>query len=90
MSSHYLAIYIYFYYINDNSFLLSLQIHSRMFYGRRNAAQEVEERAPWVAPDDANGSDVDIAADDSDDDPDFIPDEELCAYDAFDAPNTRG
>ena len=56
--------------MNNNSFLLALQIHSRMFYGRRNAAQEIEERAPWVAPDDANGSDVDIAADDSDDDPD--------------------
>ena len=76
--------------MNNNSFLLSLQINSRMFYGRRNAALEIEERAAWIAPEDAAGSDVDIAADDSDEDPDYFPEEELGADDDFDLPNARG
>ena len=76
--------------MNNDSFLPSLQINGRMFYGCRNAALEIEERAAWVAPEDAAGSDVDIAADDSDDDPDFFPDEDLAADDHFDLPNTKG
>ncbi|XP_064113666.1 piggyBac transposable element-derived protein 3-like [Macrobrachium nipponense] len=63
-----------------------------MFYGQRNAALETQERVPWVAPDDAEGSDVDVSPldiDSDDDDPTYVPDEGLTQDDAFDPPNSR-
>ncbi|XP_068208588.1 piggyBac transposable element-derived protein 3-like [Palaemon carinicauda] len=64
------------------------------FYGHRNAALETQERTPWVAPDDAEGSDVDVSpldVDSDDDDPSYVPDDEgLTLEDAFDPPNARG
>ncbi|XP_064097532.1 uncharacterized protein LOC135208892 [Macrobrachium nipponense] len=63
-----------------------------MFYGQRNAALETQEHVPWVAPDDAEGSDVDVSPldiDSDDDDPTYVPDEGLTQDDAFDPPNSR-
>ncbi|XP_064117883.1 uncharacterized protein LOC135223349 [Macrobrachium nipponense] len=73
-------------------FFLFLQFQSSMFYGQRNAALETQERVPWVAPDDAEGSDVDVSPldiDSDDDDPTYVPDEGLTQDDAFDPPNSR-
>ena len=79
--------------MNANNFFFSLQLNSRLFYGNRNAALETtEQRGRWVAPDDAENSDVDVnPLDDSDDeDPSYVPDEDLTHEDAFDSPPPRG
>ncbi|XP_064080074.1 uncharacterized protein LOC135197058 [Macrobrachium nipponense] len=63
-----------------------------MFSGQRNAALETQERVPWVAPDDAESSDIDVSPLDiesDDDDPTYVPDEGLTQDGAFDLPNSR-
>ncbi|XP_068242384.1 piggyBac transposable element-derived protein 2-like isoform X2 [Palaemon carinicauda] len=54
-----------------------------MFYGHRNAALETQERTPWVAPDDAEGSDVDVSpldVDSDDNDLTYVPDDDDLTY----------
>ncbi|XP_068236569.1 uncharacterized protein [Palaemon carinicauda] len=61
--------------------------HSHMFYGHRNAALEIQDCTPWVAPDDAEGSDVDegpLDVNSDDDHPTDVPDAGLTQEDAFD------
>ncbi|XP_068224407.1 uncharacterized protein [Palaemon carinicauda] len=63
-----------------------------IFYGHRNAALETQDHTPWVAPNDAEGSDVNVSpldVDSDDDDPTYVPDEGLTQEDAFDPPNAR-
>ncbi|XP_064108436.1 piggyBac transposable element-derived protein 3-like [Macrobrachium nipponense] len=82
----------FFHYMILKFFVLFLQFQSSMFYGQCNAALETQERVPWVAPDDAEGSDVDVSPldiDSDDDDPTYVPDEGLTQDDAFDPPNSR-
>lgn len=68
----------------------SLQFTKRMFYGGRNAALEDREQAGWIAPLDAEGSDLEV--DDPEDydvnDPSFIPDNDLEEEDEFEEPST--
>ena len=59
------------------------------FYGRRNAAFEDEEQVPWVAPMDAQGSDVEVDMEDFDvDDPTFVPEEDLSQDEDSEQPST--
>ncbi|XP_068210904.1 uncharacterized protein [Palaemon carinicauda] len=82
--------------IKDGSVKLKLDNQKKfpghIFYGHRNAALEPRDRTPWVAPNDAEGSDVDVSpldVDSDDDDPTHVPDECLTQEDTFDHPNAR-
>ncbi|XP_066957626.1 LOW QUALITY PROTEIN: piggyBac transposable element-derived protein 3-like [Macrobrachium rosenbergii] len=64
-------------------------IRSDMFYGRRNAALEHEEvRTAWIAPEDAEDSDVDVEVDSDCEDPTYQPDEDELADAEFLQPTT--
>ena len=61
-----------------------------MFYGRRNAALEDREevRPGWIAPGEAEESDVDVEVDSDCEDPTYHPDEDELAGAEFLQPST--